>query len=148
MGTETQKLKTPAQKSVIGIMLSAETIDSSAGELVLISIQDIDDEIVTMSCSPAYWRKVGKLFQPDSVVKVSYEVRIGGITGYTPEGAEEMIPHKSDGQNLVSINRFSQISYQRMLDSKDMEVGVATISAVEPDRVNAVATYLSAFVRK
>ena len=53
-----------------------------------------------------------------------------------------------DGNNLSGINRFSTLAYQRLLDAKDMESGVAVISSVEPDRVNAVASYLSAFVRK
>jgi hypothetical protein len=59
-----------------------------------------------------------------------------------------LVAHTSDGNNLVGINRFSAMAFQRLLDSKDMESGVAVISSVEPDRVNAVASYLSAFVRK
>lgn len=141
-------LKAPSKKDIVGILLSAETIETKKGVLVLISVQDVDDEVITLSTSPNYWKKVGKLFPADSVVKVSYEQRIEGTTGYSVEGSETLTAHTSSGNNLIGINRFSSMAFQRLLDQKDMEQGVATISAVEPDRVNAVATYLSAFVRK
>jgi hypothetical protein len=145
---EMATLKAPSKKDIVGILLSAETIESKSGDVVLISVQDIDDEITTLTASPNYWKKVGKLFPADTIVKLSYEQRLKDITGYVPEGATEMVAHTSDGNNLSGINRFSTTAFQRMLDSKDMEQGVAVISSVEPDRVNAVASYLSAFVRK
>jgi len=141
-------LKAPSKKDVIGVLLSAETIESKSGDLVLISVQDIDDEITTLTASPNYWKKIGKLFPVDTIVKLSYEQRIKDVTGYIPEGATEMVAHTSDGNNLSGINRFSTLAFQRMLDNKDMEQGVATLSSVEADRVNAVASYLSAFVRR
>lgn len=139
-------LKLPAKKELVGILLSAETIETKSGEIVLVSIQDTDDEIVTVSTSPNYWKKVGKLFPVESCIKASYEVRLKDITGYDDNGT--MKAHTSDGSNLVGITRFSSIAYQRMLDKKDIEEGVAIISSVEADRVGAVASYLSAFVRK
>ena len=42
-------LKLPAKKELVGILLSAETIETKSGEIVLVSIQDTDDEIVTIS---------------------------------------------------------------------------------------------------
>jgi hypothetical protein len=56
--------------------------------------------------------------------------------------------HIASGNNLTAISRFSSLSFQRMLDKMDMEEGVNILSSVEADRVGAVATYLSAFVRK
>lgn len=140
-------LKLPSKKEIIGCLLSAETIEFKGGDIVVISIQDIDDDMITMSCSPNYWKKLGKLFPVDSIVKATYEVRIADKTGYKDETGE-MVAHTADGNSLAGINRFSMMSYQRMLDAKDMENGVAVISSVEPDRVVAVANYLSAFVRK
>ena len=141
-------LKLASKKDIVGILLSAETIETRSGDLVLISVQNIDDEIVTVTSSTNYWKKVGKLFPSDTIVKISYEQRVKDVTGYVTEGSEELTAHTSDGNNLSGINRFSTLAYQRLLDAKDMESGVAVISSVEPDRVNAVASYLSAFVRK
>jgi hypothetical protein len=141
-------LKLASKKEIVGILLSAETIETKSGDLVLISVQDIDDEILTFTASTNYWKKIGKLFPVDTIVKLSYEQRIKDVTGYATEGSDELTAHTSDGNNLAGINRFSALAFQRMLDSKDMESGVAVISSVEPDRVNAVASYLSAFVRK
>jgi hypothetical protein len=141
-------LKLASKSEIIGILLSVDTIESAKGALVLISVQDIDDEIKTVTASPNYWKKVGKLFPTDTICKLSYETRKKDITGYAVEGSEELTAHTSDGDNLVGINRFSTMAFQRMLDAKDMESGVAVISSVEADRVDAVATYLSAFVRK
>jgi len=148
--SETQKvsLKAPQKKELVGILLSAEVVETKAGDIVLISIQDIDDEIVTVSTSPNYWKKVGKLFPVDTICKLSYEQRIKDTTGYIPEGKTEMVAHVSDGNNLVGINRFSAMSFQRMLDNKDKDADISTISTVEVDRVQAVATYLAAYVRK
>ena len=143
-------LKTPAKKELVGILLSAEVVETKAGDIIIVSIQDTNDEIITVSTSPNYWKKVGKLFPVESCVKASYEVRIKGTTGYAKDSAKptELTAHESDGSNLVGITRFSSIAYQRMLDKKDIEEGVAIISSVEADRVGAVASYLSAFVRK
>ena len=141
-------LKLASKKDIVGILLSAETIETKSGDLVLISVQNIDDDIVTVTSSTNYWKKVGKLFPADTIVKISYEQRVKDVTGYATESSEELTAHTADGNNLSGINRFSTLAYQRLLDAKDMESGVAVISSVEPDRVNAVASYLSAFVRK
>ena len=140
-------MKLPLKKEVIGILLSAEEVEFAGGSVILLSIQDSEDDILTVSTSPGYWKKVGKLFSVDTCVKVSYEQRIKDVTGYVDAQGEEHF-HTSDGQNLVGITRFSSSSFQRMLDQKDIESGVGILSAVEADRVSAVATYLSAFVRK
>ena len=139
-------LKAPAKKDLVGILLSAEEVSTKSGDIVVINIQDVEDEIITMSCSPNYWKKIGKLFPVDSVVKASYEVRIKDITGYEKDAA--MVAHTSDGNSLIGINRFSSLAFQRMLDKQDMTEGVAIISSVEADRVSAVSQYLAAFVRK
>ena len=141
-------LKIASKSEIVGILLSAETIESAKGALVLISVQDIDDNIQTVTASPNYWKKVGKLFPVDTICKLSYETRKAGTTGYAVEGEEELVAHTSDGNNLVGINRFSSLSFQRMLDAKDMDNGIAVISSVEADRVDAVQRYLSSFVRK
>ena len=143
-------LKTPAKKKLVGILLSAETISSKGAEIVLISIQDTEDNIETLSTSPNYWKKVDKLFPVESCIKVSYESRKKGITGYAKDSAkpEELTAHESDGNNLVGITRFSTLAFQRMLDKQDQTEGVAILSSVELERVGAVASYLSSFVRK
>lgn len=139
-------IKEPQKKDLVGILLSAEEIESKGTSLVLVSIQDIDDNVVTLSTSPAYWKKVGKLFPPDSIVKTSYESRVAGITGY--KDASGMVAHSSNGNNLTGITRFSSISFQRMMDEQSKSSDIAVISSVEADRVNAVATYLSAYVKR
>lgn len=138
-------LKTPITKEIVGTLVSIDTLDSG---IVLLNVQNVEDEIQTIATSEAYWRKVGKLYQADAIVKASYEVRIEGVTGYTPEGSEEPVAHKSSGNNLSSISRFSSLSFQRMLDSQSKEADISVINAVEPERVNAVAQYLSSYVRK
>ena len=143
----TGSIKEPQKRDLVGILLSAEEIESKGTSLILVSIQDIDDEVVTLSTSPGYWKKVGKLFPPDSIVKISYEARVAGKTGYK-DASGNMIPHTSDGNNLVGITRFSSISYQRMLDDQSKSIDIAVISSVESDRVNAVAQYLSAYVKR
>lgn len=140
-------MKLPSKKEVIGILLSAEEVEFAGGSVILLSIQDSEDNIVNLSTSPGYWKKVGKLFAVDTCVKVSYEQRVKNVTGYVDAQGNEHL-HTSDGLNLVGITRFSATSFQRMLDQKDIESGVGILSAVEADRVSAVATYLSAFVRK
>jgi hypothetical protein len=138
--------KTPLSRELIGILLSAELVESKGREVILLSIQDSEDNVTIMSTSPGYWKKVGKLFPVDSCVKTSYEVRIAEVTGYMEAGVAKK--HIASGNNLASISRFSSLSFQRMLDKMDMEEGVNILSSVEADRVGAVATYLSAFVRK
>jgi hypothetical protein len=138
--------KTPLTKELVGILLSAELVESKGREVVLLSIQDSEDEVTVMSTSPGYWKKVGKLFPIDACVKTSYEVRIADVTGYMDGGIAKK--HIASGNNLTAISRFSSLSFQRMLDKMDMEEGVNILSSVEADRVGAVATYLSAFVRK
>ena len=140
------KIKLPSKKEVVGVLLSAEEIESKGSSIVLVSIQDVDDNVITLSTSPGYWKKIGKLFPVDTIVKVSYEARIKGVTGYESNGA--MVAHTSDGNNLVGVNRFSSLSFQRMLDGKDKDSDIAVISAVEVDRVSAVAQYLAAYVSK
>lgn len=140
-------IKEPSKKDLVGILLSAEEIESKGTSLVLVSIQDIDDEVVTLSTSPGYWKKVGKLFPPDSIVKVNYESRVAGKTGYK-DASGNMVAHTSDGNNLVGITRFSSIAFQRMMDEQSKSSDIAVISSVEVDRVSAVAQYLSAYVKR
>ena len=140
-------IKEPQKKDLVGILLSAEEIESKGTSLVLVSIQDIDDNVITLSTSPAYWKKVGKLFPPDSIVKTSYESRVAGKTGYK-DASGNMVAHSSDGNNLTGITRFSSISFQRMMDEQSKSSDIAVISAAEVDRVGAIATYLSAYVKR
>ena len=140
-------IKPPNKKEVIGTLLSSDEIDSKGTSIVLLSVQDSEDEIFTISTSPGYWKKVGKLFNPDSCVKVTFEQRIADVTGYVDaQGAEQL--HIASGNNLTGISRFSSIAFQRMLDKMDMAEGVALLSTVEDGKVSAMASYLSAFVRK
>ena len=135
-------LKTPVKKDIIGVLNSAEEVS----DIILLSIQTVEDDIVTISTSPNYWKKLGKLFPIDSIVKASYEVRKKDETGYEKDGS--MVAHTSDGNSLSGINRFSSISFQRMLDEKTKTDDIAIITAVESDRVNAVANYLSSYVKR
>lgn len=138
------ELKAPAKKDIIGILLSSETIETKAGEIVLISIQDADDEVITVSTSPAYWKKIGKLFPVDSTIKASYEVRKKGLSGYAKDSAkpDELTAHESDGNNLVGMNRFSSASFERMMLKNTVTDAVAQLQAVELERVDAISNFL------
>lgn len=133
-------LKACAKKEVVGILLSSETITSKSGDIVVISIQDADDEISTMSCSPNYWKKIGKLFPVDSTVKASYEVRIKDKTFYEANGTR--VAHTSDGNSLVGINRFSSAAFERMMLKNTVSEAVAQLQAVELERVDAISNFL------
>ncbi len=137
-------LKLPAKKEMIGILLSADSIEVKGSEIVLISIQDADDEIITISTSPAYWKKVGKLFPVDSTIKVSYENRIKDVTGYAKDSAKptELTKHESDGNNLVGITRFSTSAFERMMLKNTVNEAVAQLQAVEVERVDAISNFL------
>jgi hypothetical protein len=141
-------LKAPSTKEITGVLVSVDTIETQKGDIVLLSIQDAQDEIFKVSTSPNYWKKVGKLFATDAVVKASFEVRIENVTGYPSETTGELVPHQSSGNNLSGITRFSALSFQRMLDNLTKDADIATISTVEPERVSAVASYLSAYVKR
>jgi len=141
------KLKLPSVKEVVGELLSIENIESNGTEIVLLSIQDTEDEIIKTSTSPAYWKKVGRSFVEGSVVKFSYEARLAGVTGYL-NASKEMVAHTANGNNLTNASKFSPIAYQRMLDNKAKEGDIATLEAVEVERVSAIANYLGAYVSK
>lgn len=141
------KLKLPATKEVIGELLSAETIESKSGDLVLVSIQTSGDEVITISAGTAYWKKIGRPFVEGSIVKFSYEQRLKGVTAYKNESGV-LVPHTADGNNLSGATKFSAMAYQRMLDSVSKESDIATLEAVEVERVGAIAQYLGAYVSK
>ena len=143
-------LKLPTTKEIIGVLLSADVVETKNTEIVLLNIQDVDDKIVTISTSPKCWNKVGKLFPEDTIVQVKYEARVKDVTGYAADSTKPdvLTAHTSDGSNLSSITRFSSTAFQRMVDKKDQVEGTSIISSVELERANAVATYLAAFVRK
>jgi hypothetical protein len=143
----TPALKAPSTKEITGVLVSVDNIETQKGDIVLLSIQDAQDEIVKVSTSTNYWKKVGKLFATDAIVKASFEVRIENVTGY-PNEKGDLVPHQSSGNNLSSITRFSALSFQRMLDNLTKDADIATISTVEPERVSAVASYLSAYVKR
>lgn len=143
-----EKLKTPQTKDITGILNAIDTVDYNGTTFISLTVQDADDEIFTITCNPNYWKKVGKLYAVDNCVKVSAEQRIEGVTGYLPEGATEMLPHKSTSLQLERISRFSTISFQNNLAKKQISEGVEYISAVEVERASAVATFLSAFAKK
>lgn len=134
----------PKAESFTGELLSAESISEG---VVLLTLQGLDDETLTVSTSVGYWKKLGKLFPEGSIVKCSFEKRVGGKTTYTDSQGNTAL-HKSDGNNLLGINRFSTSAWERNLQEKQKEGDLAVISAVEADRVAAVAQYLSSYVRK
>ena len=146
-GASSVKLRLPATKEVIGELLSAETIESKSGDLVLISIQSADDEVITISAGTAYWKKIGRPFVEGSIVKFSYEQRLKAITAYKND-AGELVGHTADGNNLSGATKFSGMAYQRMLDSVSKETDIATLESVEVERVGAIANYLGAYVSK
>jgi hypothetical protein len=141
------KLRLPSKKEVIGELLSCEIVETKSSTIILLSIQNKDDEVVTVSTSPEYWKKVGKSFIEGVIVKANYEARLAGATGYEDKDGK-MIAHTSDGSNLIGISRFSATAYQRMLDSLNKETDIAKLEAVEVERVSAVSAYLSAYVKR
>lgn len=134
----------PKTETFIGELLSAEPITEG---VVLLTLQGLEDDTLSVSTSSNYWKKLGKLFPEGSIVKCSYEKRVGNKTTYTDSQGNVNF-HKSDGNNLVGINRFSQSAWERNLQEKQKEGDLAVISAVEADRVAAVAQYLSSYIRK
>lgn len=134
----------PKSETFVGELLSAEAITEG---VVLLTLQGLEDETLTVSTSVGYWKKLGKLFPEGSIVKCSFEKRIGGKTTYTDSQGVVAL-HKSDGNNLLGINRYSTSAWERSLQNLTKDADLAVISAVEADRVSAVATYLAAYVRK
>ena len=138
-------IKLPTEIDVVGELLSAEELKEQG--ITLLSVQNADDEVVTISTSSAYWKKVGRPFVEGSIVKFSYENRIAGKTGYkSPSG--EIVAHTADGMSLVRATKFSQLAYMKMLDSRTKETDIATLEAVEVERVGAIASYLGSYVRR
>lgn len=133
----------PKIVKLCGELLSAEAI---TGDVTLITIQDSDNEVHTIGTSNNYWKKVGKIFPEGAIVSCTIEERIEGKTTYLKDGVETT--HTSSGNSLAGITKFSQSAWERELQSKTKDSDLAVISAVEVDRVSAVAQYLSAYVNK
>lgn len=142
--TKKDKIVLPSKEEFVGELLSVSELEEQ--KIMLLSIQGADDEIITLSTSTNYWKKIGKLFPEGSIVKASYEERIANKTGYDDNGT--MVAHTANGNSLVGINRFSASAWQRQLDTINKDADLGTLNAVEIERVGAVATYLSAYVKK
>jgi len=136
--------KNPAKVEFVGELLSASQLDST--EIVLLTLQSADDDTLTVSTSTNYWKKLGKLFPEGSICKISYEKRIANVTTYE-NTSKELVHHTADGNSLIGINRFSTSAWDRMIANHTKENDLAVISAVEVDRVSAVAQYLAAYVK-
>lgn len=142
--TKKDKIVLPAKEEFVGELLSVSELEDQ--KIMLLSVQGANDDIITLSTSTNYWKKIGKLFPEGSIVKASYEQRIANKTGYDDNGT--LVAHTANGNSLVGINRFSVSAWQRQLDTVTKDADLGTLSAVEIERVSAVATYLSAYVRK
>ena len=141
------KIKLPAVKEIIGELLSVSEVELPTGDIFLLSFQGADNSVTTVSSSPAYWNKVGKIFAEGNICKVGFEARIKGQTGYK-DANNVMVPHTGTGNNLSGITKFSATAFSRMLDSLTKDADITTLSTVEVERVGAIAVYLGAYASK
>lgn len=135
----------PREMSVTGILLSVEEITMDTGDFVLIHIQDNEDEIHTIASSTSFWSKVGKFLKEDTTVKATFEVRKKGVTGYDNRGTWEL--HKSDGNNLSRITRYSEKSFDRSVSMRQRGEDLEILQVVESERLDAIARYLQGTFR-
>ena len=144
------KLKLPKVKSLVGILTDVQVLDDN--NVVLITVQDSEDGLHTIASGINYWHKVGKGFTEDSCVKIQFEERKAGETGYKEDGSEEFVAHTKDGNNMTGIYKYSAMAFQRQLDNNDLDVkiekGMTRIEGVEADKATAVATFLSGMLQK
>ena len=138
---EKGKLKLPQIREVTGILVSAEVVELQAGDFVLITVQDVANELITVSSSPAYWSRVGRTFQEDMCVQIKYEQRLAGKTGYE-DATGAMVAHTGDGNNLAGIKRFAKSAFDRMVLNGDSDDLIAKVMDVQIESQTAVATLL------
>jgi len=140
-----EKLKKPTVTNIVGILTCISEIVEE--NLTLLTIQDAEDNVVTIGTSTAYWKKAGKHFSEDRCVKATYEHRIAGVTGYIPKGETEMLAHEGNGLQLTNITAYSKDSFERTVKNLSKDADIQTITSVETDRASSVAAYLAAYVK-
>ena len=138
--TTVPELKTPIQKDIIGVLTGIDTLETATGStLVLLSIQDSEDNVHTVTSSENYWKKVGRSYQLDKPVKMTVEVRIKDVTGYDSNGT--MKAHGSSGMNLDRIAPMSQASWDRVFRNMERQEESTMIQSADPAVALALATY-------
>ena len=133
-------MSAPKNSTVTGELLSIAELESAG--VTLVYIQDVDDDVVVVSTSTAYWKKVGKFFNPGSILKMEYEKRIAGETTYQDKAGAE-VKHTSSGLNLTSVTPYSVSAWNKAKAAEKQASDMVQITAQDPSLVNAVSSYLA-----
>jgi hypothetical protein len=127
----------PKVRKIVGEIVSVSQLDDK--DIVLVSIQNEDNEVVTVSTSVAYWKKVGKFFQAGSIIITDVEIRVKDTTEYEKDGAVHK--HTSDGMNIVRVTAFSPTAWKTMMMKKQISEMETGLNNIEIERVGALAVF-------
>lgn len=131
-------MNAPKVRKFTGEIVSISPLDNV--DVTLITLQDADNDLFTVSTSNKYWKAVGKFFQPGSIVAVEAEERIKDTTEYT-DAAGEIKKHTSDGLNLTKISAYSASAWARSLKQQTIREMEQALNSVDLERANAFATF-------
>ena len=131
----------PKTKKITGELLAVSELDGQ--EITLLSIQDANEEVITVSTSSKYWKKAGKPYSCGSILQVQYEERIAGKTTYTDD-AGTVILHKSGGNSLTSVNPYSTFAWNKAITDQKRSDDLAILMQQDPSTMNAIGAYLAA----
>lgn len=128
----------PKIKKFTGEIVSISPLDNV--DVTLVTLQDADNDLFTVSTSNKYWKAVGRFFQPGSIVAIEAEERIKDTTEYA--GADgEVKKHTSDGLNLTKITAYSASAWARSLKQQTIKEMEQALNAVDLERANAFTTF-------
>ena len=129
---------TPKIKKITGEMVNISQLDSV--EVTLITLQDADNDLHTVSTSNKYWKAVGRFFQIGSIVAVEAEERVKDVTEYTDANGN-VKKHTSDGLNLTKISAYSSNAWGRSLKQQTIREMEQALLSVELERAPAFAAF-------
>lgn len=130
----------PKTLKITGELLAVSELDGQ--EITLLSIQDKDDEVHTVSTSTKYWKKVGRAYNPGAILQVQYEQRIAGKTTYKTEDGEVVL-HKNSGNSVVGVTPYSAFAWKKEQSLRQRADDLQYLDSQEPEKALAVATYLN-----
>lgn len=134
-------MSAPKVRKIVGEIVSISPLDST--EITLVSIQDSDNNLHTVSTSNKYWKAVGRFFQVGSIVAIEAEVRVKDTTEYT-DAAGATQKHTSDGMNIAKVTAYSQSAWKSALTKKTIAEMETALNTVDVERANAFATFYGA----
>ena len=130
----------PKVKKITGELLAVSELDGQ--EITLLSIQTMDEEVITISTSSKYWRKAGKPYSCGSILQVQYEERIGNKTTYDDNGEVKL--HKNSGNALSAVNPYSTFAWNKALTEQKRNEDLAILMQQDPATMGAIGSYLAA----